>query len=357
MAGGSALGGLGLMRVLVTGNLGYLGTIVAPLLAERGHRVEGLDSGLFRGCETGAQPELSTAPIDVRDVEAADLEGIEAVVHLAALSNDPLGALDPELTDEVNRRAAVRLGGLARRAGVRRLLFASSCSVYGAGGDDPLTERSPCMPLTAYAKAKAGAERELMRLSDEGFAVTALRLATAYGASPMVRFDLVLNNLVAWAAATGSVHLKSDGMAWRPLVHVADIARAIATVLEAPRAQVAGRAINVGAPGENHRVVGIARLVERTVAGSTVSFVADGEADRRSYRVDFDRLASLDGFRARWDARGGAREMLDVVERHRPAVEEFEGPRYDRLAHIVRLRDEGALGEDLRWTRVRSHAL
>jgi nucleoside-diphosphate-sugar epimerase len=338
------------MRVLVTGNLGYLGTIVAPLLADRNHLVEGMDSGLFRGCETEEMPELPTVPMDVRDVEAADLDGVEAVVQLAGLSNDPLGALDPGLTDEVNRRAAVRLGRLARRAGARRFLFASSCSVYGAGGDDPLTERSPCRPLTAYAEAKAGAERELMGLSGEGFAVTALRLATAYGASPMIRFDLVLNNLVAWAAATGAVHLKSDGMAWRPLVHVGDIARAIVAVLEAPRAQVAGRAINVAAPGENHRVAGIARLVARTVPGSALSFAADGEADRRSYRVDCERLASLDGFRPQWDARGGAKEMLDAVERLRPTVEEFEGPRYNRLARILKLREEGVLGEDLRWT-------
>jgi nucleoside-diphosphate-sugar epimerase len=339
------------MRILITGNLGYLGTVLAPALAANGHAVTGLDSDLFGGCQLSPLPPVPTRRLDIRDVEAPDLEGVEVIVHLAALSNDPLGELDPALTDEVNRAAAIRLGELARESGVRRFVFASTCSVYGAGGETPLGEGAPCRPLTPYAEAKLAAERGLIGLSGPGFAVTVLRMATAYGASPMIRFDLVLNNLVAWAATTGEVRLKSDGAAWRPLAHVEDLACAIAAVIDEPEGAPAGRILNVGVPGHNHRVRAIARTVERVVSGARISIAEDAAADDRSYRVDFERVAALPGFEPRWDLHRGAVEVLGAIERHRLLVEDFEGARYDRLHHIVGLREAGALDDGLRWTR------
>ena len=284
------------MRVLVTGHHGYIGSVVVPVLTAAGHEVIGLDTFLYRGCDLfpGVEPSREL-PLDVRDVEPAHLEGVEVVVHLAALSNDPLGALDPDLTMDVNFHGTVRLARAAREAGVRRFLFASSCSMYGASSNgDLVDETAPLRPLTAYAESKARAEEALAEIADDDFSPVFLRNATAYGASPRLRLDLVLNNLVGWAYTTGRVRILSDGTPWRPLVHVEDIARALVPALEAPREAVHGEAFNVGAEADNYQVRDLAEIVARTVDGSVVEYAGAGDPDPRSYRVDFGKFARAD---------------------------------------------------------------
>jgi nucleoside-diphosphate-sugar epimerase len=324
------------MRVLVTGDRGYIGTVLARMLVERGHDVIGLDSDLFERCTFGrGLPDTPTLRKDVRDVEFEDLIGFDAVVHLAALSNDPLGDLDPELTDAINHRASVRLARLAKQAGVTRFVFSSSCSNYGAAGDDVLTEESVLNPVTAYGVSKARVEEAVSGLADSTFSPTFLRNATAYGVSPRLRFDLVLNNLVAWAFTTGLVRLKSDGTPWRPLVHVEDISRAFLAVLEAPREAVHGQAFNVGQTQENYRIRELAEIVRDVVPGSRIEFAGGAGPDRRNYRVDCGKIRrSVPGFEPQWDARRGARELFEAYREIGLRLEDFEGPRYRRIDHL-----------------------
>ena len=339
------------MRVFLTGHDGYIGTVLAPLLRHAGHEVVGLDAGWFSGCAFGEAPSsLGRSRADVRDVSAADLEGVDAVVHLANLSNDPLGNLDAGLTASVNAAASVRLGERAREAGVRRFVFASSCSLYGAAGEDAVTEGAAFHPVTAYGEAKVEAERGLRALAGDAFSPVFLRNATVYGVSPRLRFDLVVNNLTAWAVATGQIRMTSDGSPWRPLVHVEDVARAALAALEAPREAVHNEAFNVGRDGENYQVRDVATIVGEEVDGCNVTFADGASPDTRSYRVSFAKIARHLAWRPRWTVRDGVREVRDAIAGLGLLPAEFEGPRYSRIAHLKAHLAAGRLGPDLRWT-------
>ncbi|GDY32498.1 NAD-dependent epimerase/dehydratase family protein [Gandjariella thermophila] len=338
------------MRVLLTGHQGYLGTVMAPVLAAAGHEVVGLDAGLFDGCVLGPAPDDPPGHrVDLRDVTAAHLSGVDAVIHLAALSNDPLGALAPELTYDINHHASVRLAKLARDAGVRRFLYASTCSVYGAsGGDDLVTEDAPLRPVTPYAESKVRVEDDLHGLADADFTPVYLRNATAFGYSPRLRADIVLNNLVAHAHLTGQVRVLSDGTPWRPLVHAADIARAFAAALAAPRDAVHDRAFNVGTERNNVTVAEIAGQVVEAVPGSRLLITGETGADPRSYRVDFSRFrAAVPGFDCEWTVKQGALELADAYQRHGLTQRDFER-RFTRLAWLRERSEAGAVDDTLR---------
>jgi nucleoside-diphosphate-sugar epimerase len=338
------------MRVLLTGHKGYIGVVLAAMLREAGHDVHGLDSDLFSRCTFGALPPAIPETVkDIRDVELSDVEGFDAVLHLAGLSNDPLGYLNPELTFEINHRASVRLAQLAKQAKVERFIFSSSCSNYGCADDELLQEDAPFNPVTPYGKSKVLAERDISAMADDNFSPVFLRNATAYGVSPRLRFDLVLNNLVAWAYTTGKVYLKSAGTSWRPIVHIEDISRAFETVLNAPREKVHNRAFNVGVPGENFRIRQLAEIVRETVPGSRLEFAEGATPDLRNYRVDCELLPqTLPEYRPQWDARMGAQELYEAYSRADITLKDFEGSRFSRLAHLEELMAKGLVDRNLR---------
>lgn len=339
------------MRILVTGHKGYIGTVMVPMLLGAGHDVVGLDSDLFRQSTftSGIQdvPELC---LDLRDITRAHLEGFEAVIHLAALSNDPLGDLNPQLTYDINHVASVHLAQLARDAGVSRFLYSSSCSSYGAAGDKLVDETAALSPITAYAISKVRVEGDVARLANDDFSPTFLRNATAYGVSPRLRFDLVLNNLVAWAFTTGRVHVKSDGSPWRPIVHIEDIARAFLAALSAPREIVHNQALNVGQSEENYRIRELAEIVRDVVPGSRIDYAEDGGPDPRCYRVDFGKIHRLlPEFKPQWNARRGAEELYAAYRSGGLALEDYEGPRFKRIDHLKGLLTSGRVDATLRW--------
>ena len=339
------------MKVLVTGTEGYIGTLLPPLLVERGHEVVGVDTGFYKAgwLYNGTEVTALTWTKDIRRIGAEDLEGVDALVHMAELSNDPVGQLAPTITGEINHAGSVRLARLAREAGVERFIYTSSCSVYGVASEELVDEESPLNPQTAYAVCKTLVERDVGALADDGFSPTFLRNATAFGASPRMRFDIVLNNLCGLAWTTGKIRMESDGTPWRPMVHASDICRAIACTLDAPRELVHNEVLNVGDPGSNYQVREIAEVVGSVFAGCDVMLGELG-ADNRSYRVCFEKIHDvLPGFGCNWDLERGAHEFLELFERIDLNEETFRFRGYTRLKQIEYLLRTGQIDEQFYW--------
>ena len=344
------------MRVLVAGDRGYIGAVMVPLLSAAEHDVEGLDLGLYEGCDLGPAPAYPSgastrAACDMRDVTVGQLADCDAVICLAALSNDPLGDLNPGATHSVNLDGTMQLARAAKAAGVGRFLFASSCSLYGAAGSGAVAEDADLYPVTAYGETKVQAERALSALADDNFSPTYLRNATAYGASPRLRLDIVVNNLTAVATTTGEVRLQSDGTPWRPLVHIEDISRAFLAMLEAPRELVHNEAFNVGRAVDNVQIRQVAEMVRDAVPGSTVTLAEGAGPDLRNYRVDFSKLDdTFPGLKLRWSVREGIEELAGAYAKYSMTVDDFNSSRYVRLRRIRELLTAGTVDEMLRRT-------
>lgn len=339
------------MKVLVTGHNGYIGSVLVPMLRKTRHQVVGLDNYLFEGCSFGDEPtDVPALRMDVRDVQASDLKGFDAIIHLAALSNDPLGDLNPECTYDINHKASVRLAKLAKEVGVPRFLFSSSCSLYGLAGDEFVQEDAAFNPITPYGESKVRVEADVSKFADENFSPTFLRNATAYGMSPKLRADLVVNNLVGFAFTTGEALIRSDGTPWRPLVHVEDICRAFLAVLHAPRELVHNEAFNVGQTEENYQIRDVAQMVEEIVPGTKIKYAEGGEPDPRCYRVDCGKIArTLPEFKPQWTVRRSIEELYVNYKTHGLTLDEFISDRFMRIKHIKKLQSDRRLNANLRW--------
>jgi nucleoside-diphosphate-sugar epimerase len=339
------------MKVLVTGHQGYIGTVMVPMLQAAGHDVMGLDCGFFADCVLGPAPaDPPGRRGDRRDVSVVQLTGFDAIIHLAALSNDPLGALAPQITYDINHHASVRLARLAKEAGVRRFLYASTCSVYGAAGDDLVNENAPLRPLTPYAESKVRVEDDVAAMANESFSPVFLRNATAFGFSPRLRADVVLNNLVAHAVLTGEVRVLSDGTPWRPLVHIRDIATAFLVALDAPVEKIHCAAYNVGSESNNLTVADIAGSVVDVTSGAKLVIAGETGSDPRSYRVDFSKFRDAVGFEASWSVADGAAELHQAYVSEGLTDHDFAN-RFSRLSHLDALCTSGSLDESMRWVR------
>ena len=344
------------MRVLLTGHKGYIGAVAAPMFRDAGHEVVGLDTDLYAGCDFGKLADgIPEVRKDLRNLSQSDLEGFDAVVHLAALSNDPLGNFDKSLTYDINHKASVKLAELAKKAGVKRFVFASSCSTYGAAGDDLLDETASLNPVTAYGESKVWVERDVSQLASDHFSPTFMRNATAYGASPRLRLDIVLNELVAYAHTTGHILIKSDGTPWRPIVHIRDIIGAMISVLGAPQELVHNQTFNVGRSDENYRIRELAQIVAETVPGCQIEYAPGGGPDKRCYRVSCEKIRrTLPNFQPEWTARKGAKELYDAYRAIGLNKEDLKGDRYLRINRIQRLLNAGELDDSFHWTATAS---
>ncbi|QDV08998.1 UDP-glucose 4-epimerase [Planctomycetes bacterium Poly30] len=338
------------MKVLVTGHEGYIGCVLVPLFQSAGHEVVGLDNGLFRGCDFDPPVlDCETLTLDIRDVEPKHLQGFDAVVHLAGISNDPLGDLNPRGTYDINHEASVQVARAAKAAGVPRFIHSSSCSLYGAAGDAPIDETGAFNPVTPYGESKVFVERDVTPMADDSFSPTFLRNSTAYGVSPRLRGDLVVNNLTGYALTTGEVLLKSDGTPWRPLVHIRDISRAFLAVMEADRSLVHGKAYNVGATKENYQMIDVARIVADVVPDSHIKIEEGAGPDKRCYRVDCDLITRELGFECEWTVRQGVEELYEAYKAHGLTLDEFTSSRYVRIRHVKSLIDGGQIDTNLRF--------
>ena len=340
------------MKVLVTGHNGYIGSVLAKMFIAEGHDVVGLDTDLFADCIFGnvSIPSIPSMNVDIRDTSALDLEGFDAVIHLAGLSNDPLGDLDPTLTYEINHAASVRLAEKAKASGVPRFLFSSSCSNYGASGDDFLTEESDLNPVTAYGISKVWVERDVQKLADSNFHPTFLRNSTVYGISPRLRVDLVLNNLMAWAVTSGRIMMQSDGTPWRPIVHVEDVSAAFLAVLEAPCEVIHNQAFNIGLTQENYRIRELGEIVKETIPGCEIEYAEGAGPDKRCYRVDCSKINRLvPGFKPQWDARAGATQIYEAYKKAKITSTILTEPRFIRMNQLKQLMDRGSVSKQLRW--------